>query len=148
MNWGMGNAGNGVAVCAPVGRSSVAVDATDGTLVRLGAPARIEPATPAFGVLLAHSVPLQINALRNSQSAKPRPIKLMQGHASLLKLYFHCIAFAAHFTHFPARTRIPRRFSIFGVAAAVACSCLPRSRRMARHSRSTIAPTLLATVAA
>ncbi|MFL9955615.1 DUF4145 domain-containing protein [Paraburkholderia nemoris] len=56
-------------------------------------PAGIEPATPAFGVLPARHDPLQINALRNSQTAKPRLIRLIQGHPSLRKLYFHCTEF-------------------------------------------------------
>ncbi|MCW0090327.1 transcriptional regulator, partial [Burkholderia pseudomallei] len=52
----------------------------------LARPAGIEPATPAFGVLSTRQPPFKINALRDSQSANPRLIKVNQGHPSTPEL--------------------------------------------------------------
>ncbi|QPB09444.1 hypothetical protein CPT_Mana_049 [Burkholderia phage Mana] len=49
-------------------------------------PAGIEPATPAFGALPAHQDSLKIRALHDSQSAKPRLIKVNQACPSSPKL--------------------------------------------------------------
>ncbi|KGV82658.1 helix-turn-helix family protein [Burkholderia pseudomallei MSHR4375] len=52
----------------------------------LARPAGIEPATPAFGVFSTRPLPFKINALRDSQSANPRLIKVNPGHPSTPEL--------------------------------------------------------------
>ncbi|MGC5803711.1 hypothetical protein SNK19_19735, partial [Ralstonia pseudosolanacearum] len=54
----------------------------------LARPAGIEPATPAFGVLWAHHSSLKINALCNSQIAKPRLAKVKRSRFQLAQTVF------------------------------------------------------------
>lgn len=62
-------------------------------MVRVRDGAQPDGSSTAFGVLPARLDPFKIKALRNSQAEKPRLNKLIQGHPSLRKLYFHCTEF-------------------------------------------------------